>query len=84
MIPVVTHQTLKQMYTAAVHRLNQAPLHFLRLIRSAVKEIGSQFGTVTSVTALHKHNRSWWCKNSYHVDYGKGGHAIDIVPKRGH
>jgi hypothetical protein len=49
-----------------------------------VQQIGSKFGTVTSTTRTKKHNADvGGVRNSFHVDYGHGGHAIDIVPKRG-
>ncbi|HSW91781.1 MAG TPA: D-Ala-D-Ala carboxypeptidase family metallohydrolase [Candidatus Saccharimonadales bacterium] len=49
-----------------------------------VHQIGERFGTVTSTTRTKKHNAEvGGVKNSYHVDYGHGGHAVDIVPKRG-
>jgi hypothetical protein len=49
-----------------------------------IKQIGAKYGTVTSTTRSTKHNREvGGVSNSFHRDYGHGGHAIDIVRGKG-
>lgn len=49
-----------------------------------IKQIGAQFGTVTSTVRSKEHNKEvGGVKNSFHRDYGHGGHAIDIARKKG-